>query len=244
VTGSPAGVGPHGGGLLGDRLTRKSLQGLAYFLWGGEAEVADLVQGLDLGVPGRAFGHHQSPDGLHVAVLGLGRPQLTLALGRPGRFDGIDGVGLAFAPALLAVGAVHLDHLCSLSAQVPGEAGPVRAGAFHPDPGHRAEPGHPFPQLLVASYGRGERLDAQQATDVVQHGGHVDVQVGVDATGNRARSTYDCHGHPFLFKFGSGWHRRYRAAGGSSCYSRAIRRTPTTAPPPRTWPTNCSPQTG
>ncbi len=45
--------------------------------------------------------------------------------------------------------------------------------AFHPDPGHRAEPGHPFQQVLVALYGRGERLDAEQATDLVQHGGHV-----------------------------------------------------------------------
>lgn len=113
----------------------------------------------------------------------------------------------------MAVGAVHLDHLHPLGAQVPGQAGPVQARAFHPDLGNRAEARHPFQQLLVAFYGRGERLDAQQATDLVHHGSHVHFQVGVDATSNRARVTYDCHGHPFLFKFCSGWHRRHGAAG-------------------------------
>ena len=60
------------------------MQGRADFLWSGEAEMTDLVQGLDLGVRGEAFGHHQCPDGSHVAVFGLGRPQLALALGRRG----------------------------------------------------------------------------------------------------------------------------------------------------------------
>ena len=217
------------------------MQGLADFLWSGEAEMTDLVQGLDLGVPGRAFGHHQCPDGFHVAVLVLGAPSWRWPWA---------------ARAASMASTVSFLPLRRRSwrfgspprppppprAQVPGQAGPVRARAFHPDPGHRAEPGHPFQQLLVALYRCRERLDAQQPTDLVHHGSHVQFQVGVNATSNRARGTYDCHVHPFLFKF---W---FGMAPPPPCGrvdrpvpSRAIRHTPTTAPPPRTWPTNCSP---
>ena len=38
------------------------------------------------------------------------------------------------------------------------------------------------------------------------------IQMGVHATRHRARGIYHCHGHPFLSLFGSGWHRRLRAA--------------------------------
>jgi hypothetical protein len=67
------------------------------------------------------------------------------------------------------------------SPQVPGQAGPVRARAFHPHPGHRPEPGHPLEQLLVASHRRREGLHAQRAADMVQRGGHVHVEMGVNA---------------------------------------------------------------
>ena len=139
MTGSPSGSGPHGRRLLGDQPTRNSLQGLADFLWGGETEMADLVHGLDLGGPRRAFRHHQRPDRFHVAVPGLGRAQLTLGLRGAGRFDGVDSVGLALTPALLAVRAVHLDHLDPARAQKPGQA-PHTSRCLPPRPWHRPEP--------------------------------------------------------------------------------------------------------
>ena len=142
--------------------------------------MTDLVQGLDLGVPGEAFLATTSARmASTLPSLVLGAPSWRWPWVARARFDGIDGVVLALAPALLAVGAVHLDHLHPLGVQVPGQAGPVRARAFHPDPGHRAEPGHPFQQLLVALYRCRERLDAQQPTDLVHHGSHVQFQVGV-----------------------------------------------------------------
>ena len=43
------------------------------------------------------------------------------------------GVGLALAPAALAVGPVDFDHRDALGMQVPGESGPVAAGPFDAD---------------------------------------------------------------------------------------------------------------
>ena len=47
--------------------------------------------------------------------------------------DGVFGIGLALAPATLAVGSVHLDDTDPLGLQVPGEARSVAAGAFDAD---------------------------------------------------------------------------------------------------------------
>ena len=41
-----------------------------------------------------------------------------------------------------------------------------------------------------------ERFGAEQATDLVQGGGHVDLSVGVDATGDGTRGFYDGHAIP------------------------------------------------
>ena len=183
------------------------MQGSADLLGGGETQVADLVERRDLGRAGRAFGHHQRPDRFHVAVAGLGLPQLAVPLGGVGRLDGVHGVGLALAAALLAVGAVYLHHLHPGPAQVAGQAGPVAAGALHPDPRHRAEAGQPNQQLPVTSRGWSEtRSTPRQPTDPVQRGGHVHIQMRVHTTSNRARGIYSCHGHPFLSELGSGWH--------------------------------------
>ncbi len=87
----------------------------------------------------------------------LGLPELAVPLGGMGGLDGVHGIGLAFAATLLAVGAVHLHHLHPRPAQVTGQAGPVAAGALHPDPHHRAEAGQPTQQLAVTRR-RGRKL--------------------------------------------------------------------------------------
>lgn len=202
--------------------------------------MADLVEAFDLGRLGRAFGHHQSPDRFHVPVAGLGRPQLPFTLSCSSGLDGVDHVGLALAASLLAVRAVHLDHLDTGPAQVAGQRGPVRTGALHPHLGERTEGPQPPQQRLIASRGGRELLHPQQATHPIQSGGHVQVQVSVHAASHPARGIYHCQRHPCLSLFGSGWRSRFVRHGGSSCCCRAIRHTQTAAPPPGTWPTNRS----
>jgi hypothetical protein len=113
------------------------------------------------------------------------------------RFDRVGGIGLAGAASGLAVGAIDLDHLDPGGAQVAGQAGAVGARALHPDAGDRSERGQPTKELVVAGRGCLERLDAQQPADVVERGGDVHVEVGVDAARHRARPFYDGHRHPF-----------------------------------------------
>ena len=64
-------------------------------------------------------------------------------------------VGLAGPPAGLPVRAARLDDLDPGPAQEPGQARAAGAGALHPDPGHRPEPGQPAQQVTVP--GRGGR---------------------------------------------------------------------------------------
>jgi hypothetical protein len=96
----------------------------------------------------------------HRGIVSMGVPVIghDLCYGPSRPICSFVPAGLALTAALLAV---HLDHLHPGAAQVPGQASPLRARAFHPHPGHRPEASHPFQQLLVAFYGRGERLDAQ-----------------------------------------------------------------------------------
>ena len=59
------------------------------------------------------------------------------------------------------------------------------------------KPLEPGEQRLVAGGVGREALGAEQPTQRVEGRGNVDVEVGVDATGDPARSFYDGHGHPF-----------------------------------------------
>ena len=142
----------------------------------------------------------------------LGLPQLAVPLGGMGGLDGVHSVGLAFATTLLAVGAVHLYHLHPRPAQVTGQAGPIAAGALHPDPHHRAEPGQPGQQLTVTRRRRLKLLHPQQPTDPVQRRGHVHLQMGIDTTRNRARGTTVVTAIPSLIHW-FGVAGRPRAAG-------------------------------
>ena len=98
--------------------------------------------------------------------------------------NGVEGIGLARPPPLLAVRAVDLDDGDSVGLQVAGEPGAVAAGALHADQRDGAEAAKPCQQAAVAGGVGGERLDAQQPADGVQGGGHVHVEVGVNAGGD------------------------------------------------------------
>ena len=54
-------------------------------------------------------------------------------------------------------------------------------------------------RLVAGGIGR-EALGAEQSAERIEGCGNMDVAVGVDTTGDPARSFYDGHGHPFLSK--------------------------------------------
>jgi hypothetical protein len=140
---------------------------------------------------------HQRADRLHGAVPALGRAAGPAGLGGPGSADGVEGVGLALAAAVLPVGAVHLHDPDTGHADVAGQAGAVAAGALDPDQAHRPEPAQPAQEAGVSGRGRREFLDPQQPSDGVERGRDVHVSMGVHAAGDRA-CLYDGHCHPFL----------------------------------------------
>ena len=154
--------------------------------------MAELVEQPDAGLAPGAGSDEQYPDRFHVAVGGLGHAVGPAAQRRPGRLHGVDGVGLAVAAASLPVGAINLDHRNPGAVQEAGQPGPVGACALDTDPGHRAEAAQPAVQLGEPGRCRRERFDTQHTAVAVDRGGHVNVEVGVDPTGDRAR-LYDGH---------------------------------------------------
>jgi hypothetical protein len=61
-------------------LAAHPFQALSQLFGGGEAEVADLVHGLDAGRASRAVGHHQGPYRFDVAVFGLACTLLLIVI--------------------------------------------------------------------------------------------------------------------------------------------------------------------
>ena len=122
-------------------------------------------------------------------------------LGRPGRADGVEGVGLALAAAVLPVAAVNLHDPDTGRGDVAGQAGAVAAGTFDPDQAHGPEPAQPAQEAAVSGRGGREFPDPQQPSDRVERSRDVHVRVGVHAAGDGAyfsASLYDGHSHPFL----------------------------------------------
>ena len=109
-------------------------------------------------------------------------------------------VGLALAPAALAVGAVDLDDADPLALEMPGQPGAIGPGAFDADQVDRAEAAQPPEQLLVAAVGGGEALDAEESPPFVQSCSYMDVEVRIDAAGDAPCQSGHCH--PFV---GLGW---------------------------------------
>ena len=120
--------------------------------------------------------------------------------GGPGGRDGVLGVGLALAPAALAVGPVDFDDADPLGVEVAGQPGSIGAGPFDADELDGAEVAQPPQQLLVAALGGGEALDAEQGPPLVQSRSYMDVEVRVDPAGDAPCQSGHCH--PFV---GLGW---------------------------------------
>jgi len=178
--------------------------------WSGGAvgEPAHLGEGLHPGGPRRALGDEKDAPRLDPTVAALGPRARLPRKGGSGRFDGVEGVGLAGVAPDLAVRAVDLDHDDAGPRQVAGDARAIRARAFDTDLGDGPEGLEPGQPRLVAGRVRPEGLGSEQASDAVEGGNHVDLAMGVDATDDRARRFYDGHGHPFLSLSGEGWHGR------------------------------------
>ena len=145
---------------------------------------------------GRALGDDEDPDGLDTAVSTLRRSMGSAGLGRPGRLERVEGIGLAALAPGLAVLAVHLDDVDSCFGKEAGDARPIGPCPLHPDLSDATEGLKPAEQGRVPVGSAPKDFGAEQAPDVVEGGGHIDLAVSVDATGDSARGFYDGHAIP------------------------------------------------
>ncbi len=136
------------------------------------------------GLHGAAARDAQGADGLHHAAAGLGQPAGASGLHRPRGSLGVERIRLAALTALAPVGAVHLEHDDAPRRQAARQAGAIAAGALDPDPIDGAELGGPREQGLIAARGAGQADAVEQNTAFVERGGHVAVEMGVDAEGD------------------------------------------------------------
>jgi hypothetical protein len=74
-----------------------------------------------------------------------------------------------------------------------GQAGAAAAGTLHPEEHHVAEALQPAQQLAAAAGGGGEAGGAHQRAGVVQRGGDVHVELGVDVAGDPIGHAGYCH---------------------------------------------------
>ena len=145
--------------------------------------------------PLRAEAHRdaQDPHGLDVSVPALGFTGRVAREGGSSGRDGILGIGLALAPAALAIGPVDFDDADLLSLEVPGQPGSIRACALDTDQLNGAEVTQPGQQLLVAALRGGKALDTEECPSVVQSCSYVDVEVCIDAAGDASCQSGHCH---------------------------------------------------
>ena len=146
---------------------------------GGDDQVVDLVDRLGAGLDRRSAGDAQRPDCFHWPVAGFGSGGGVAAEGVPCRGFGVGHIGLAAAPARLAVGAVHLHHGDARRGEVAGQAGAVAAGDLDADPREPAPGRQPGEQFAIADPRCGERRRAEQPPRRIDCGGDVVVAVGV-----------------------------------------------------------------
>ena len=174
----------------------EALEAALELVRGAEGELAHLAERLDARPTSRALGHDEDADGLDRTVSALGPSMGPARLCRPGRLERVEGIGLAALTPGLAVLAVHFDDVNPGSGEEPGDAGPIGARPLHTDLADLPKGLEPAQQLGVAVGVSPKRLRAEQATDFVQDGGHVDLPMGVDATGDGAGGFYDGHAIP------------------------------------------------
>ncbi len=166
------------------RTTERPLEAASDLVISGEAEVTELAQRADPFRRCRAAGHRQHPDRFDVTVTALRTAECLTRERSAGGCHRVDRVGLAFPAAHLPVRTVDLDHGDPGPLEMTGQPGPVRTGALHPDQIDLAVGAHPVDQSLIPGFGGLEGFDAEHPADVVDHGGHVDIGVRVDARGH------------------------------------------------------------
>jgi EAL domain len=110
----------------------------------------------------------KTSHGFDVSVPTLG---FTSGVAREGRTRGTDGTfgfGLALAPATLTIGSVDFGDADPLALEVTGQTGAIGSRSFDADQLDRAEVAQPAQQLLVPDLRRGEALDAEERSSLVQ----------------------------------------------------------------------------
>ena len=117
---------------------REALESTTALLGQAVAEVAHLDQRLDPGLAGRALRHDENPDGLDGAVSGLRLAARPTTEGGSGCFDGVEGIGLATAPALRRFGR-STSMTSTPTRRVAGQAGSIGTGSFDADLGREVE---------------------------------------------------------------------------------------------------------
>ena len=150
-----------------------------------------LLGGRHSRLEGAAAGDPQHPDHLDLAVAGLGGGGGHPGQGGPGGGLGVDRIRLALSSSGAAVGAVDLEDLEAVGAGEAGQAGTIGAGAFDPDAFHRSEALGPGDQGDIATSRGRKGLGAKQSPGLVDHRGHMDLQVGINP--NRDRPGWGWH---------------------------------------------------
>ena len=89
----------------------------------------------------------------------------------------------------LPIGTIHFHHLDLMVVKESGQAGAIRTGALHPNPGECPEPLEPPQQAALAGLGGLERLNAQHSAEVIQCRSDMEIGVGIDTATNTRVST-------------------------------------------------------
>jgi len=152
--------------------------------------------------------------------MGLGRGGGFTRQHRSSGGDRIHDIGLAITPADLPVRAHHFDDRHLLLTQVPGQAHPVGASALDPHPFHITEAAQPSQQAPIANCTRRKLGGSQHPTDSAQNRGNVNIEVGVNATGDSGAWFCDRgHVRPLARTSRAGTARRWSDSPGTGCLS-------------------------
>lgn len=165
------------------------------------------VGGRSSSLDGPGAGDAQLSERFDGSGPGLGNAGGVTAEHRSGGGLGVDGVGLASTATFLAVGAVDLHDAHLALGEEAGQARAPRPGSLDADGVELAEGAQPAQQPPIAVAGGREAVGGEQAAELVERGGHVDVLVGVDASGHPARGDLCDGGHVTPLVDGDGTHR-------------------------------------
>jgi len=159
--------------------------------------MTDLVQTPSTALATRTLRDQQRADRFDVAIAMFRDSCRAARQRRPCRFDRVDRIRLPRPAAQLPVGAIHLNHRQPSRTQITGEAGAVRAGAFHPNLRDPTEPTQPVSQRNEPRGRRGKRSNVEHTAIRVERGSDMSIEVGIDSTRDETRRIYDGHCHPF-----------------------------------------------